>query len=69
MVEITKEEYQLYVKLLTIWQHQQEGFFICGEVGETDEYGLPDKILVCPAEGLEGFALYTKETEYSAPGY
>ena len=43
--------------------------FICGVVGERDVMGLPDKLLVCPAEGLDGFAVYTKTTDYSAPGY
>ncbi len=44
-------------------------FFICGEAGEKDAMGLPEKILVCPAYGLDGFAIYTKTSDYSAPGY
>lgn len=72
MVKITEEEFALFQKLTKIWYHASqnpEAFFICGEAGESDEYGLPEKLLVCPAEGLDGFALYTKETEYNAPGY
>jgi len=42
-------------------------FFICGEAGEKDDMGLPEKIMVCPAYGLEGFAMYEKHTDYSAP--
>jgi hypothetical protein len=44
-------------------------FFICGEAGEKDDMGLPEKIMVCPAYGLDGFAMYTKTSDYSAPEY
>lgn len=44
-------------------------FFICGEAGEKDSMGLPEKIMVCPAYGLDGFAMYTKTSGYSAPEY
>ena len=42
-------------------------FFICGEAGEKDSMGLPETILVRPAYGLDGFAMYKKHTDYSAP--
>lgn len=44
-------------------------YFICGEAGEKDGMGLPEKILVCPAYGLDGMAIYTRTSDYSAPGY
>jgi hypothetical protein len=44
-------------------------FFICGEAGAKDDMGLPEKIMVCPAYGLDGFAMYTKTSDYSAPEY
>jgi len=44
-------------------------YFICGEAGDKDSMDLPLKILVCPAYGLDGFAIYTKSSDYSAPGY
>jgi hypothetical protein len=44
-------------------------FFICGEAGKKDDMGLPEKIMVCPAYGLDGFAMYTKTSGYSAPEY
>ena len=44
-------------------------FFICGEAGEKDSMGLPEKIMVCPAYGLDGFASYKKDRDYSAPGW
>jgi hypothetical protein len=44
-------------------------YFICGEAGEKDDMGLPEKILVCPSYGLDGIAIYTKTSGYSAPEY
>ena len=44
-------------------------FFICGEAGAKDDMGLPEKIMICPAYGLDGFAVYTKTSNYTAPGY
>jgi len=70
---ITKEEYELFEKLKKIWLHsvpEKSGtYFICGEAGDKDASGLPEKIMVCPAYGLDGFAIYTKTTDYSAPSY
>lgn len=43
--------------------------FICGNTKEIDEDGLPRFILVCPAYGADGFAMYKKHKDYSAPGY
>lgn len=43
------------------------GPFISGEFGKKDSVGLPENILVCPAEGLDGFCVYTKNGEYTAP--
>jgi len=73
MKTITDEEYELFERLKNIWMHsapKQSGkYFICGEGGEKDQVGLPEKILVCPAYGSDGFAVYTKTTDYSAPSY
>lgn len=44
-------------------------YFICGEGGTKDDLGLPEIILVCPAYGADGFAIYKKASEYSAPSY
>ena len=71
MKEITDEEYALFQKLKKIWVHslpEQSGlYFICGEAGERDETGLPEHILVCPAYGSDGMAMYTISKPYSAP--
>jgi hypothetical protein len=61
------------VKLEKIFAHATADktglFFICGESGEKDNMGLPKMIMVCPQIGADGFAIYTKTTDYSAPGY
>jgi hypothetical protein len=43
--------------------------FICGTVGEVGTDGMNEYILVCPAYGADGFAMYKKHKDYSAPGY
>ena len=59
-------------KFTNIFKHSNpekyEGvYFICGEGGDRDGMGLPEKLFVCPAYGLDGMAIYTKTSEYSAP--
>lgn len=39
-------------------------YFICGEAGEKDKLGLPQKIHVCLPEHLDGYAVYTKTSKY-----
>jgi len=71
MKEITDEEHELFTKLKKIWVHsvpEKSGlYFICGEGGDKDGMGLPEMIMVCPAYGLDGMAIYTKTKDYSAP--
>lgn len=73
-VQITKAQYDQYMLLRKIFLHAnadkyQGVYFICGEAGEKDDFGLPSNLLVCPAMGLDGFAMYKKEKDYSAPGW
>ena len=73
MVEITEKEYEQFQLLKKIFLHasaeKSGAYFICGEAGEKDSLGLPDGILVCPTYGLDGFAYYKKEKDYSAPSW
>ena len=43
--------------------------FICGTVGELGADGMNEFILVCPAYGADGFAMYKKHKDLSTPGY
>lgn len=60
-------------RLKKILQHllaeKTGAFFICGEAGVKGNDGLPEMILVCPTYGLDGFAIYAKTRDYSAPGW
>ena len=69
MAEVTLEEQNDRLKkiLSHILSEKTGLFFICGETGDKDSMGLPEKILVCPTYGLDGFAVYTKTSDYSAP--
>jgi hypothetical protein len=35
-------------------------FFICGEGGEKDNNGLPERIHICPAYGVDWFQVYER---------
>jgi hypothetical protein len=71
--DIIKKQAELITKFRTIVQHAKAEttgvYFVCGDGGEKDEVGLPEMIMVCPAFGLDGFAMYKKASEYSAPSY
>lgn len=43
--------------------------FLCGHDGEKDNYGLPERVFICPSYGSSGFAIYTKSKDYDEPGY
>jgi hypothetical protein len=43
--------------------------FICGAGSEVGQDGLPHLLMVCPAFGADGFAIYKKFRDYSSPGY
>lgn len=45
------------------------GPFICGHGEEMSPGGMYKTILVCPAYGSDGMAVYKLETDYSAPSY
>jgi hypothetical protein len=60
-------------QLKTILRHllpEKSGqYFICGGSTELDANGLPESILVCPAFGTEGSAIYRKSSGLSGPGW
>ena len=43
--------------------------FICGYAGEDGADNMKEFVLVCPSYGADGFAMYKKHKDYSAPGY
>jgi hypothetical protein len=41
--------------------------FICGEAGKKGKDGMPEYFMICPNYGLDGFAVYKKDTDYGGP--
>jgi len=69
LVKVAKYLQKVKTALLTSEPEKTGALFITGVSGERDDMGLPEYISVCPTHGLDGFAMYKKHTEYSAPGY
>ena len=67
--ELESENEKLKNILCKAFPEKSGHFFICGESGEQDSMGLPDRLFVCPAYGLDGFAVYKKDRDYDAPGW
>jgi len=64
------EQNEKYKKILNhIFADKTGHYFICGDSTDKDEYGLPSTILICPRFGDDGFAVYKKVKDYSAPEY
>jgi hypothetical protein len=69
-IGLIKEEREVIaIALRVLKQVIGRGPFITGTVEETDTMGLHDGYMICPAVGLEGFALYRKSSKYTAPGW
>ena len=66
-VSLRLENLKLKEILRKLLPEKSGHFFVCGEIGEKDSMGLPENILVCPTYGLEGFAIYKKDKDYSEP--
>ncbi len=41
-------------------EHFPDTYFVCGESGSKDQNGLPDRIEVCPAYGVDWSQIYVK---------
>lgn len=72
-VDLLERANKLYEKLHNRLMHEHPeksgAYFICGEAGEKDDFGVPEKILICPQYGSDGFYVFKKERDYDAPGY
>ena len=54
----------------TALAEKMEGiYFICGEGGEKDKNGLPDRIYICPTYGADWFQVYEKSQSSVGPEY
>lgn len=65
--ELTVENQRLREELQRLYGVERP--FICGDLGDQDQHGMREYYLVCPSYGSDGFALYKKVKDYSAPEY
>ena len=69
ILELAEENARLRKTLDHIMAQRTGTYFICGDVGPKGEMNLPHAIMICPQYGSDGFAIYTKTTEYDSPKY
>jgi len=60
---------KLHNKLMHEYPEKSGRFFICGGIGAQDIFGVPDRIMICPQYGSDGFYVFKKERELSSPEY
>jgi hypothetical protein len=65
--ELIKENERMREELRKLFGVERP--FICGTAGGVGADGMADYVLVCPAYGADGAAMYKKYKDYSAPEY
>jgi hypothetical protein len=65
--ELVKENERMREELRKLFGVERP--FVCGTAGGTGADGMADYVLVCPAYGADGAAMYKKYKDYSAPEY
>jgi hypothetical protein len=65
--ELIKENERMREELRKLFGVERP--FVCGTAGGTGADGMADYVLVCPAYGADGAAMYKKHKDYSAPEY
>ena len=65
--ELVKENDRMREELRKLFGVERP--FICGVAGGVGADNMADYVLVCPAYGADGAAMYKKYKDYSAPEY
>ena len=55
------------VKHIDLAEKLGDIYFICGEGGEKDKNGLPERIHICPAYGVDWFQIYERTDKTFGP--
>jgi hypothetical protein len=55
--------------LRTSYPEKSGWYFICGEGGTRDDNGLPERLHICPAYGVDWFQTYQRTDKTSGPEY
>lgn len=68
-VETFKNGYEAAMRIVksTYAERFPNSYFIHGDLGEVDENGLPDKIMIVPAYGVDWFQIYVKTDQTYGP--
>lgn len=69
-LEETKELLVLYSKIIRhsfLADKLGDTYFISGEMGSKDENGLPEKLLICPAYGVDWVQIYERTDKATGP--
>lgn len=61
------EKVEMYLE--TSYPDKSGSYFICGEGGVKDGNGLPERLHICPAYGVDWMMLYTRTDKTSGPEY
>lgn len=66
--EEMEKRYELYRRIVQHILAEKTGhYFICGESGDKDDNGLPERIVVCPTYGSDLVQMYAKLGKTSGP--
>jgi hypothetical protein len=68
-VETFRKGYEAAMKIVktTYAEKFPNSYFIHGDTGEIDENGLPEKIWIVPAYGVDWFQVYEKTDQTHGP--
>lgn len=68
-VETLRKGYEAAMKIIktTYAEKFPDNYFIHGEAGKKDNNGLPEKLLIAPAFGVDWFQVYIKTNETYGP--
>jgi len=68
-VEILRKGYEAAMKIVktTYAEKFPDNYFIHGESGDKDSNGLPEKLWIVPAFGVDWFQVYVKMDETCGP--
>jgi hypothetical protein len=67
--EIVRNENAMTEKYKQACEAFPDNYFISGEGGEKDANGLPERLHVCPAYGLDWFQVYERTDNTWGPEY
>ena len=65
ITSLEEENKRLKNIIHSLFPEKSGRYFICGEGGNKDDLGLPERIMICPAYGSDYMTVYTKRDSSS----